>query len=95
MITKTKRSVPVCSVTVDADVRLDEFDNCDIAEYLRDRGYYVSVTPQNPHDQEGDPPNVLDPDELNRIETLLICGQRDAARASALALVSEAIGRSL
>lgn len=92
---KPKYYAPVCSVTVDADVSLDEFDVGAIAEYLRHRGYYVSATSAAPHDQDADPENVLDPDELNHIETLAVCGQIDAARAEALSLVGNAIGRTL
>lgn len=89
-----QRSVPTCSVSIDADVRLDEFDDSDIAEYLRGRGYYVSATSAALHDEDGSP-NVLDPDELNHIETLLVCGQVDAARYEALALIGNAVGRPL
>jgi len=85
--------VPVA--TVDAEVSLDEFDDGEIADYLRQRGYYVSSTSGAPHDQDPDPENVLNPDDLNHIETLALCGQIDAARYEALSLVSNAIGRPL
>lgn len=85
--------VPTCSV--DADVRLDEFCDSDIAEYLRHRGYYVSNTSAAPHGHQPAPSAVLDPDDLNHIETLALCGQRSAAQSEALALVGNAIGRPL
>jgi len=78
-----------------AVVSLDEFGDTDIANYLRNRGYFVSATSSAPHDQDGDPENVLNPADLDHVEHLALCGQIDAARFEALALVSNAIGRRL
>lgn len=78
-----------------AIVSLDEFGDTDIANYLRHRGYYVSATSAAPHDEDADPENVLDPADLDHVEHLVICGQTNAAREEALALVSKAIGRPL
>ena len=91
--TKLRYRVP--RVTVDADVSLDEFSDSEIADYLRHLGYYVSSGSAAPHDQDGDPENVLDPNELEHIAHLHLCGQADAARFEALALVGNAIGRTL
>jgi hypothetical protein len=38
---------------------------------------------------------LIDEAQLSRIGTLLLCGQRDAAREHALALVGDAIGKAL
>ena len=90
---KPRYRVPSC--TVDASVNLDEFGEDEIAEYLRHRGYYVSATSAAPHDQDGDPENVLDPEKLEHIGHLALCGQLDAARSEALSLIGTAIGRTL
>jgi hypothetical protein len=96
-MTKPAGRIPTCRVTVEADatVSLDEFEDSEIAEYLRQRGYFVSGSRTIFNDQEGDSPNILDPDELDHIETLLVCGQMDAAKSEALALIGSAIGRTL
>lgn len=78
-----------------AVVSLDEFGDTDIANYLRQRGYYVSATSEARHDQDGDPENVLNPADLDHVEHLALCGQINAAREEALALVGNAIGRVL
>lgn len=89
----SRRYIPKTRISVDADVSLDEFDDSDIAEYLRGRGYYVSASAKVLHDQDCE--LALDPDDLYHIETLEVCGQIEAARNEALALVSNAIGRTL
>ena len=75
-----------------AIVSLDEFSDTDIANYLRHRGYYVSDTSKAPHDQDADPENVLNPDDLDHVSHLALCGQLHAAREEALVLVGNAIG---
>jgi len=95
MTASTKPRYRVPTRTVDATVSLDEFDCSEMADYLRAKGFYVSSTSAAPHDQGPDPENVLNPDDLDHIETLALCGQIDAARHEALALVSNAIGRTL
>lgn len=89
------RRTPVASVTVDVDVRLDEFDDADIAEYLRGRGWLVSGTDAVFHDLDDEPSNVLNPDDLNHIDHLAICGQIGPAKQEAIALIEKAIGRTL
>lgn len=76
-------------------VYLHDFSESEIADYLRDCGYYVSITSKAPHYEDGDPENVLDPDALDHIETLAVCGLMDAARSEALELIGNAIGRPL
>jgi len=94
-MTTTKARYRVPTRTVDARVSLDEFDCSEMADYLRTQGYYVSSSSAAPHDQDPDPDNVLNPDDLDHIETLALCGQIDAARSEALYLVGNAIGRVL
>ena len=79
----TKYGVP--SVSAYVDVRLDEFGDTEIAYYLRNRGYSVS----------GGSNIGFEPDALNHIETLALCGQRAQAVHEALALIGNAIGRPL
>jgi len=92
-ITKTNYRVPCC--TVDAEVSLNQFQCYEMAEYLRQHGYYVSRGSASLHDQDPVQPNTFDPDDLAHIETLAVCGQIEAARAEALALVSSIIERVL
>ena len=80
---------------VDVDVSLDEFDLDEIAEYLRHNGYKVSATSATVDPETGAADNVLDPDELDRVYTLALCGQREAAQQIALQLVGDAIGRPI
>lgn len=68
-------------VTVDVEVDLGDFDDDDLIDQLELRGYVVSKGVTR-HDFE-------------RVEHLATCGQIEAARAEALALVGEAIGRPL
>jgi hypothetical protein len=83
------------SVCVDVDVDLSEFDLEEIAEYLRHNGYKVSATGATHNPATGTTDNVLDPDELDRVFTLDLCGQRVAAQQIALQLVGDAIGRPI
>lgn len=77
----TARRYRVPTATACAEVSLDEFSIEDIREYLRER--------------ETGCAGIDQPDELAHIETLVVCGQREAAREEALRLVGEAIGRKL
>ena len=81
------------SVCVDVDVGLNEFSLEEIADYLRHNGYKVSATSASV--TEDGSSNVLDPDELDRVFTLDLCGQRVAAQQIALQLVGDAIGRPI
>lgn len=71
--------MPYVSVHID----LDEFRDDDLIEELESRGYACI---KNSQGEIGD---------LNHVEHLAVCGQLEAARAEALALVSNAIGRRL
>lgn len=64
-------------------IDLDEFDDDDLVEELESRGY--TCTKDSATGLEG----------LDRIEHLAICGQSDVAKAEALKLVGDAIGRPL
>ncbi len=91
-IEKPRYRVPHRSEYV--EVGLDEFDNTEIAEYLRHEGYSVSgESTQGGGADTG--ALVIDEDDLDRICTLLLCGQRDAAREFAFGLISDEIGRRL
>jgi hypothetical protein len=74
-------------------IDLDDFDDNDLIEELRDRGYIVAEKVTGLNHLTGDElSTALD---FNRVEHLAVCGQIDAARAEALQLVSNAIGRAL
>jgi hypothetical protein len=79
--------VPIHTV----DVSLNEFDIDEIAEFLRHKGHSVDGVGASDINDEV----VIDRDDLNRIETLTLCGQRDQAREFALSLISARIGRPL
>lgn len=66
-------------------IDLDDFDDDDLIEELRDRGYFVAAKGST----------VDDVGDLTHVEHLAVCGQLDAARAEALALVGNVIGRPL
>jgi hypothetical protein len=90
---KPRYRTPTTSVYV--DVSLDEFELEDIADYLRHSGYKVSATGATHNPDTGMTDNVLDPDDLDHIYTLAVCGQREAAQQEALILIGKAIGRML
>lgn len=94
---QTKPRYWIPTVSADIDVSLDQFDAEEIAEYLRHSGY--AVFNGSAGDFAEDPIAVsgiyVNQDDLNRISTLALCGQLDAARSNALAIISNAIGRAL
>jgi hypothetical protein len=71
--------MPYVSVHID----FDDFDEDDLVEELESRGY--TCTKNAPAGLDG----------LDRVEHLAICGQLEIARAEALRLVSQAIGRTI
>ena len=75
------------------DVSLDEFGLDEVAEYLRHNGYKVSDSSATFTEDGAN--NVLDPDDLDHIYTLAVCGQREVAQQEALQLIGKAIGRML
>lgn len=83
--TKPRTQIPVAYVHI--DVSLDEFSNEEIIEYLRSQGESGDLL-----SGEG---LLIAQSELDRIETLALCGQVDSARATVLSIVSAAIGRAL
>lgn len=99
MTTTTRYRVP--TVYQDVKVRLDDFDDEDIVEYLRYRGYAVGGSSMPPMDDEaggpvpGEGPLVLESDDLSRIAMLAYCGQREHARDFLCDIVSQWIGRRL
>jgi hypothetical protein len=78
------RHVPTIYPEVEP-VCLSDFDIDDIVAYVKQEGHEVD-------DGEGVYMGSVD---LARIETLVLCGQREQARAEVLDLVGEAIGRKL
>lgn len=67
---------------------MDDLDDDDLLEEVEKRGLTGSSA-------SGGEALHLTQEELNDIETLLVCGQREPARALALELVGKAIGRTL
>ena len=98
-MTETKRKYRVPTVSADVDVRLDQFDDEEIIEYLRHQGHTVNgldiSAPKEALNHKNFETLVISVSELNRINTLAICGQREAARVTTLEIISEAIGRPL
>jgi hypothetical protein len=77
------------------EISLDEFDNSAIAEYLRHEGYAVSGESTQGGGADDTGALVILEEEVERISTLLLCGQRDAAREFAFQIISDEIGRRL
>ena len=82
-ITKSRQRTPTVYPHVNP-VSLDDFDIDEIREYLRGSGASV------PSDEDF----VIPCDDMNRIETLLLCGQRQSAIDELLRAASEHMGRS-
>lgn len=84
------------SVTVDASVSLDEFDDADIREYLRHKGYNALAPGDvSTGSTGGDDCLLIDSEDLAKISTLHLCGQIEPARRLALDIIGSAIGRTL
>ena len=99
MNTTTRRySVPCVYPEVEVSrVTLRDFDINEIREYL-DR--YDSNTLNAPADERPSTTPyqgslTIHVDDVNRIETLALCGQTEQARQYALRLISDHIGRPL
>ena len=89
--TLTKKRVRIPSVSVDAVVSLDEFSTDEIQKYLQDIAEEGAASGGG----DGSDGCYLTPEDLNRIETLALCGQAEHAKALALQIVGDAIGRVL
>lgn len=88
--TTTKKRIRIPSVSVDAEVSLDEFSTDEIRKYLQDIGE------EDGSGGGGDGKGCyLTSEDLNRIETLALCGQTEHAKALALQVVGDVIGRVL
>lgn len=74
-------------------VSLNDFGNEEIAEHLRHEGFRVDGVGL------GDKPCSegmwIDPEDMSRIDTLALCGQKEAAREWILDMVGKYIGRDL
>lgn len=83
-ITKSRLRVPTIYPEVEP-VSLDDFDIDDIREYLKGSGV---------RDVPSDEDFVIPRDDMNRIETLLLCGQHQSAIDELLRAASDHMGRS-
>lgn len=85
------------SVSIDANVSLGEFSFEQIASYMRHYGYEVSVHYADALGVDEPPIDglFLTPEDLSRIATLSLCGQKQPARDLLLGIVGDAIGRQL
>ena len=91
--TTTKPRYRVPTVSNYHDVRLDEFDISDIREYLQHMGESASGADPTSWDDIGGV--LIETAEVQRIETLALCGQKEAAREWLLEIFSKAIGRPI
>ena len=82
-------------VNVDATVDLDEFEDDEIASYLRHRGYVVNGSNNDSSDSGADDVLIISEADLNRIATLSLCGQNESAREWLIDIVSNHIERRL
>jgi len=88
---KPRYRMPNVSVSAYVECSLDEFSTSDILAYLNHLGEN-SAESGGGGDSDG---LYLTRQDLDRIETLTLCGQRDAARSHLLQIVGTAIGRTL
>lgn len=77
------------------EVSLDDFDIDDIREYLRRRDYGELDKPVGAAPSGFSDPLLIEADDLDRIATLALCGQKHHAQQHLLNLVSEHLGRDL
>ena len=91
--TTPRYRVPRITKYSETEVSLDDFDLDDIREYLRRQGGGSSSSPSSGGADDSD--LCIEKSELDRIETLLLCGQRDSAREWVFEIVSKHIGRDL
>lgn len=97
--TARRYRVPCIEPEVDP-VSLSDFDIDDIREYLRRKDYNEMDKPDTGHPRLGVEGGAFDPllietDDLDRIATLALCGQKHHAQQFVLTLVSEHLGRDL
>ena len=92
----TERRYRVPSVSRDVDVSLSDFDLDEIREYLRRHDTGQMDKPAGAISPLGfDDPLLIGSDELDRVTTLAICGQKQHAQQLILSIVSEHIGRDI
>ena len=93
--TRTRYFAPSVTPFVES-VSLDDFDLDEIREYLRHKGDMVAGTSDDDASDGATAGGLfISPEDLNRVETLALCGQLDSARRFVLDMVSEQIGRPL
>lgn len=97
--TLAKRMYITPTASVDAEVSLSEFSFREIVGYLQHHGYGVSGDGVDSGAQGLCDPEFdglfLTPEDLSRIATLSLCGQKQPARDLVLGIVGDAIGRVL
>ena len=86
-LARTHYRVPTASTR--AEISLDEFSREEIDGYLR------HLNGEREPRSSGGSDFTFDGDEMNRIGTLILCGQRYAAREYVCAAISEHLGRKL
>lgn len=87
-----KRRYRTPSVYQSIEVSLSDFDEDEICEYLRHKGYVVCEDPaESALSTDGD--LILEAAFLARLEMLIVCGQGKHAAADLLAFVGNAMGR--
>ena len=93
--TKTKKpiSVPCAYISLSGSISLREFDESEIIAYLRSKGHDIDGI-SDPNDSNDNDLTIYSAD-LNRIETLALCGQKQSAHQLIFELVSKAIGRDI
>lgn len=84
MKTATRYRAPTRSEYV--EVSLDDFTDEELREHMENRGVEASMD---------DDDLLIKADELNRLFTLVLCGQSDSARQWVLEVVGKKIGKAL
>ena len=91
--TPTKPRYRAPSTHASVEICLDEFDDAQIIEYLKQQGHEVDGSRSS---EEVDADGVwISQAELSRVSTLHLCGQRAEAHEVIFEIVSSAIGRNI
>ena len=76
-------------IATEINVSLDDFDNQDLVEHLEKNGYTCFETGSTKSTES------ISGSELERIDHLLVCGQKQAAIEEIFSVVGHAIGRQI
>jgi hypothetical protein len=77
------------------EVSLADFDIEEIREYLHRKDHGKLDKPAGAASSGFSDPLLIESDDLDRIATLALCGQKQHAQQHVLSLVSEHLGRDL